>query len=76
VATLVPDAAFEAFLRQPITASPASGLGRIAATKAAVHIPDLVDDDAYRAGDPLRRQSVELGGSGPGSAFRSCARAS
>jgi GAF domain-containing protein len=62
VATLVPDPAFDAFLRQPIKASPATGLGRIAATKAAVHIPDLIDDDAYRAGDPLRRRSVELGG--------------
>ncbi|MEO6747943.1 MAG: GAF domain-containing protein, partial [Caldimonas sp.] len=62
VATLVPDPSFDAFLRQPIKASPISGLGRIAATKAAVHIPDLIDDDAYRAGDALRRRSVELGG--------------
>ena len=62
VATLVPDPAFDAFLRQPIKAGPGTGLGRVASTKAPVHIPDLVDDDAYRAGDPLRLRSVELGG--------------
>jgi GAF domain-containing protein/HAMP domain-containing protein len=62
VATLVPAPAFDAFPRQPIKAGPLSGLGRVAASKQAVHIPDLIDDEAYRAGDPLRLRSVELGG--------------
>jgi GAF domain-containing protein/CheY-like chemotaxis protein len=62
VATRIPDPVFDAFMRQPIEAGPQSGLGRIAATKAWVHIPDLIDDEAYRSGDPLRMRSVELGG--------------
>ncbi|MEP6679544.1 MAG: GAF domain-containing protein, partial [Betaproteobacteria bacterium] len=62
VATLVPDPAFDAFLRQPIKAAPGTGLGRVASTKTPVHIPDLKDDAAYRAGDPLRMRSVEIGG--------------
>ena len=62
VATRIPDPVFDAFMRQPLKAGPGSGLGRVAATKAPVHIPDLIDDAAYRSGDPLRMRSVELGG--------------
>jgi GAF domain-containing protein len=62
IATLVPDPAFDEYLREPIVAGPLTGLGRVARTKAAVHIPDLVDDIAYRERDPLRMRSVELGG--------------
>ena len=53
---------FEAFLRQPNRFSERTGLGRLARTKAPVHIPDLVEDAAYREGDPLRLRTVELGG--------------
>ncbi|MEO8134269.1 MAG: GAF domain-containing protein, partial [Betaproteobacteria bacterium] len=62
VATLIPDPAFDAYMRQPIIAGPTTGLGRIASSRQPVHIPDLIDDEAYRAGDPLRRRSVEVGG--------------
>ena len=62
VATRGANPEFDAYLRQPIHASPQTGLGRVAASKAPVHIPDLVNEAAYRAGDPLRLRSVELGG--------------
>jgi GAF domain-containing protein len=62
VATLIPDPAFDAFVRQPIKAGPKSGLGRVASARAPVHIPDLLADEAYRERDPLRMRSIELGG--------------
>jgi GAF domain-containing protein len=62
VALRVPDPVFAEFLRQPIQAGPKTGLGRIERDRAPVHIPDLLDDDAYRQGDPLRMRSVQLGG--------------
>jgi signal transduction histidine kinase len=62
VATRVPDPVFDEYLHHPIRPGPKTGLGRIAHTKEPVHIPDLIDDDAYREGDPLRVRSVQLGG--------------
>jgi len=43
-----------------IRPTPESGLGRMAREHRAVHIPDIVDDEAYRAGDPNRRRTVDL----------------
>ncbi len=43
---------------QPFRPTPASGIGRALATKQAVHIPDVVEDPAYREGDPLRLATV------------------
>src|SRR5262245_29796984 len=37
-----------------------SGLGRMAREQRPIHIPDIVDDEAYRIGDPNRRATVEL----------------
>jgi signal transduction histidine kinase len=60
--TLVPDPAFEAFMRQPSRWGPHTGLGRIEATRRPVNIPDLMDDPAYRERDPGRMNSLQLGG--------------
>jgi len=38
---------------------PHTGVGRLLAEKRPVHIPDLMDDIAYREGDPVRRATVE-----------------
>src|SRR5262245_6738576 len=48
--------------REPIRPGPETGLGRIASTRQIVHILDISAEPAYRAGDPLRRASVDLGG--------------
>ena len=62
VATLTPDRAFNAFVREPRRWSAKTGLGRIERTREPVNIPDLLDDDAYRERDPGRMKSLELGG--------------
>jgi len=36
--------------------------GRLLRGDSVVHIADIVEDDAYRSGDPIRRGLVELGG--------------
>jgi GAF domain-containing protein len=36
--------------------------GRVAAGEDLVHIADIADDEVYRAGDPHRKRTVELGG--------------
>jgi GAF domain-containing protein/CheY-like chemotaxis protein len=59
--TLVPDPAFEAFMRAPREWGPWTGLGRIQATKQPVNIPDLLDDEAYRRRDPDRIAALQLG---------------
>jgi len=61
IATRIPDPAFREVFNQPLQPTPKSAIGRMLATKAPVHIPDVLDDDAYREGDPLRRQIVEIG---------------
>ncbi|TAN53357.1 MAG: GAF domain-containing protein, partial [Betaproteobacteria bacterium] len=40
-------------------ARPMSGLGRVLATCAPVHIADVADDEAYRTRDPMRVLTVE-----------------
>ncbi len=42
-----------------VTPGPHTGLGRLIVEKQPVHIPDLMDDIAYREGDPVRRATVE-----------------
>ena len=48
--------------REPLRPGPLTGLGRIARGARLVHVPDLVADEAYRLGDPVRMATVELGG--------------
>ena len=40
---------------------PKTGVGRLARDKRPIHIPDLLDDDAYREGDPTRLATVNVG---------------
>src|SRR6185369_14324160 len=62
MALRVPDPAFRERASVPFLAGPKSGLGRIARDKRPVHIPDVLDDEAYREGDPIRLESARLGG--------------
>ena len=41
---------------------PKTGMGRLARDKRPIHIPDLVDDDAYREGEPTRLATINIGG--------------
>jgi signal transduction histidine kinase/DNA-binding response OmpR family regulator len=59
--TLVPDPAFEQFMRTPRQWGPATGLGRIASTLKPVNIPDMLDDEAYRERDSDRMAALNLG---------------
>ena len=55
--------AFAEFLTQaphPVGADNAHG--RLLSGEPVVHIGDIVEDQAYRSGDPMRRTLVELGG--------------
>ncbi|MBI2751959.1 MAG: GAF domain-containing protein [Betaproteobacteria bacterium] len=53
-------AAWTAAFRPHRVPGPLSGLGRILSTKAPVLIADIADDEAYRAGDPLRVLTAEV----------------
>ena len=58
-----PPALAEARSRSPIRPSPGHPLGRMLATKAAVHVADLAADEAYtERRDPDFVAAVELGG--------------
>ncbi len=59
--TLVPDPVFEQFMRASRPWGPTTGLGRIASTLRPVNIPDLLDYEAYRQGDPHAVAAVKLG---------------
>ena len=50
----------EAEYRAPRRPTPTSGVGRAVFEKRPVHIPDIVEDDAYRANDPLRLRTVRF----------------
>jgi GAF domain-containing protein/anti-sigma regulatory factor (Ser/Thr protein kinase) len=41
---------------------PKTGLGRLMSEKRPIHIPDLMDDEAYRAGDPVRLATITAAG--------------
>jgi PAS domain S-box-containing protein len=49
-----------AYAQQPLRPGPDTGLGRIANGERIVHIADIADSDAYRAGDPVRVASVDV----------------
>jgi GAF domain-containing protein len=51
-----------AFPRGPFSASPTTGLGRVARELQPVQIQDLTQDPAYAEREPLRVMSVEIGG--------------
>jgi PAS domain S-box-containing protein len=55
--------AFEEFLtRAPHAVGPDNAHGRLLRGEPVVHIADVAQDEAYRSGDPVRRNLVELGG--------------
>jgi two-component system, NtrC family, sensor kinase len=55
--------AFEEFLtRAPHTVGPDNAHGRLLRGEPVVHIADVAQDEAYRSGDPVRRNLVELAG--------------
>jgi two-component system NtrC family sensor kinase len=47
------------FWARPYSPTASSGIGRALATRQPVHIADIMDDEAYRAGDPHRMRTVE-----------------
>src|SRR5271163_469750 len=54
---------FAEFLTQaPHRVGPDSAHGRLLSGEAVVHISDIVAEQAYQSGDPIRRALVELGG--------------
>jgi class 3 adenylate cyclase len=58
----VPPIFSEFLTRAPHPVGPDSAHGRLLRGEAVVHIPDIVAEQAYRLGDPIRRALVELGG--------------
>jgi GAF domain-containing protein len=58
----VPPAYAEVWQRGPVRAGAKTGLGRMLATKAVVHVADLKAEEAYTEGDPLRVATVNLAG--------------
>ena len=61
IATRIPDPEYAALFKEARRPGPKSGLGRLAKEKRPVHIPDILEDDAYREGDPLRLETARLG---------------
>jgi GAF domain-containing protein len=55
--------AYAEYLRTPIRAGPRNGLGRLLSGERLVHIADITAENAYAEADPLRKATVELGGS-------------
>jgi GAF domain len=49
-------------LGQLLQPGPETGIGRAVRTKDVVHIPDATADPAYRQGDPMRVEAVDVGG--------------
>jgi len=45
-----------------LSGRPGTASGRILETRRTLHIPDLKAEDAYRTGEPTRRDSVDRGG--------------
>ena len=57
---------FAEFARRPIEIGDSAALVDIARCRQAVHVTDLAASDAYRAGSPLHRAIVDLGGARTG----------
>jgi signal transduction histidine kinase len=49
------------WLQQPVEVSESAALAEVVRRNRSVHISDLADSDAYRAGNALRRATVDLG---------------
>jgi class 3 adenylate cyclase len=49
-------------LREPVTPQPGSASHRLVSGERIVHIPDITDTAAYRAGVPSRRTLADVGG--------------
>ena len=47
---------------QPVRPAPGMALDRLVRGEKIVHVPDIIDDEAYRLGYPSRLAMVELGG--------------
>jgi signal transduction histidine kinase/regulator of replication initiation timing len=58
----VPPAYASLLHRGPMRPGPDTGLGRMVAVRAPVHVPDLTAEKAYRERDPVRVATVEVGG--------------
>jgi two-component system NtrC family sensor kinase len=58
----VPQAHAEFLMRAPHPVGPDNAHGRLLRGEAIVHIADVADTEAYRSGDPIRRNLVEEGG--------------
>jgi GAF domain-containing protein len=57
---------FREFLREPQLPGPETAIGKIRAGEQLVHVEDQKDSDTYRAGSPMRRAFVDLGGARTG----------
>jgi GAF domain-containing protein len=58
---------FARFLAEnPLTTGPGTGRARVLQGERFVHLADVADDEPYRAGDPMRRAIVDLGGARTG----------
>jgi GAF domain-containing protein len=57
-----PPAFAEFWHRAPVRPGPKVPLGRVARTKQAVHVADMMQDPAYVEGDPVAIAGVELAG--------------
>ena len=55
-------AALADYVREPVPAGDSASLVEIVRGQAVVHVPDLAATELYRAGNPVRRAYVDLGG--------------
>src|SRR5215469_103080 len=55
-------AALADYVREPVPAGDSASLFEIVRGQAVVHVPDLAATELYRAGNPIRRAYVDLGG--------------
>jgi GAF domain-containing protein len=53
---------YAAFLLRGASPGPATPMGRILRGERVIEIRDLAEDEGYRAGDPVPRAAVEMGG--------------